>query len=458
MKCCRWRIRPSVVSRDRPIEHEREQGLTSARRWGRTVLIGSIVAAFVASGAPTLAAKRADPKIAILRQQRQAVVVRQRLAASRINVLKASDRKLAMSLRVLAGAEDSQAYALDEAERERQRADSSVAVARRRVANAEVRTTEARALVALAALRSYSAADVSSRLDDFRVHDMNLAARRTVYRDLAIRSSASAADQLRAAEQDRAVALGVASAAARRATTKSSAVAARLRDLRAAKTKRIVLTAAVENRLEQALAESASLESLSAQVSGELTTRQAALVAAIQADEARQRRLRDRLGRGAVAGVGGSGAGAIANDALPSGPIIKPTGPKSGQITSVNGISVDSSLADSLRQLLAAAGTDGISLSGGGYRDSQQQIALRRAHCGTSDYAIYQARASSCSPPTARPGQSMHEQGLAIDFTGNGSLVTSRGSAAYRWLRANAGRFGLTNLPSEPWHWSTNGN
>ena len=34
--------------------------------------------------------------------------------------------------------------------------------------------------------------------------------------------------------------------------------------------------------------------------------------------------------------------------------------------------------------------------------------------------------------------------------------VTS-GSAAYRWLSANAPRFGFRNLPGEPWHWSTTG-
>ena len=43
--------------------------------------------------------------------------------------------------------------------------------------------------------------------------------------------------------------------------------------------------------------------------------------------------------------------------------------------------------------------------------------AVRRANCGSSNYAIYQMPASACSPPTARPGTSMHEQGLAIDFT-----------------------------------------
>ena len=84
------------------------------------------------------------------------------------------------------------------------------------------------------------------------------------------------------------------------------------------------------------------------------------------------------------------------------------------------------------------------------------QIALRRAHCGSSSFAIYQARASSCRPPTARPGFSQHERGLAIDFAEGGRSFT-RGSQGYRWLRVNAARFGFFNLASEPWHWSTTG-
>ena len=107
--------------------------------------------------------------------------------------------------------------------------------------------------------------------------------------------------------------------------------------------------------------------------------------------------------------------------------------------------------------MLAAAAADGVRLSGGGYRSSANQVALRRAHCGGSNYAVYQAPASSCRPPTARPGASMHERGLAIDFASGGGTI-GRGSAAYQWLRANASRFGFFNLPSEAWHWSTNGN
>jgi LAS superfamily LD-carboxypeptidase LdcB len=50
----------------------------------------------------------------------------------------------------------------------------------------------------------------------------------------------------------------------------------------------------------------------------------------------------------------------------------------------------------------------------------------------------------------------MHERGLAIDFTQNGQTI-SRGSSGFAWLSAHAASYGLYNLPSEPWHWSVNG-
>ena len=51
----------------------------------------------------------------------------------------------------------------------------------------------------------------------------------------------------------------------------------------------------------------------------------------------------------------------------------------------------------------------------------------------------------------------MHEWGLALDLTANGSSIQSRGNPAWIWLNLHAGTYGLKNLPSEPWHWSTNG-
>ncbi|CAN5410934.1 hypothetical protein BH10ACT1_BH10ACT1_31180 [soil metagenome] len=116
-------------------------------------------------------------------------------------------------------------------------------------------------------------------------------------------------------------------------------------------------------------------------------------------------------------------------------------------------VTVATSIAGNVRALLAAAKVGGLSLCGGGYRTAAAQIAVRKANCGTSYYAIWQMPSSQCSPPTAIPGTSMHEKGLAIDFT----RCDTRATPCYVWLAANAKTYGLVNLPSEPWHWSTNG-
>jgi len=108
--------------------------------------------------------------------------------------------------------------------------------------------------------------------------------------------------------------------------------------------------------------------------------------------------------------------------------------------------------------MLDDASSSGVSLCGGGYRSPAGQIATRQANCGSSYYAIYEMPPSQCSPPTARPGTSMHEQGLAIDFTCNGGgVISSRSSPCFTWLAANGAGYGFYNLPSEPWHWSSTG-
>jgi zinc D-Ala-D-Ala carboxypeptidase len=132
----------------------------------------------------------------------------------------------------------------------------------------------------------------------------------------------------------------------------------------------------------------------------------------------------------------------------------------SGLVT-VGGITVASSLGPNLQALLDAARADGIVLGGHGWRSMEAQARLRIAN-GCRD--VYTAPASSCRVPTAIPGSSEHEKGLAIDFTWKGRTIcyplSSRscsGNAAFDWLKANAGRYGLRNLPSEAWHWSTTG-
>lgn len=125
----------------------------------------------------------------------------------------------------------------------------------------------------------------------------------------------------------------------------------------------------------------------------------------------------------------------------------------SGNIVGVAGITggLDSSIARNVEQLLIAARADGIRLGGSGWRSRAAQVAARMKN-GCPD--VYNSPSSACRVPTARPGQSQHEKGLAIDFTQDGGSLKASGFA---WLQAHAADYGLKNLPGERWHWSTTG-
>lgn len=114
-------------------------------------------------------------------------------------------------------------------------------------------------------------------------------------------------------------------------------------------------------------------------------------------------------------------------------------GQKTGRLVDLGGgKKVDASIADNVRKMIADAKKDGVDLKiTSAHRSRQQQEVLYQKYLnGTGNLA-------------AKPGTSNHESGLAIDFS------NTRG--AYAWLKKNAGRYGLKNLPSEPWHYSTNG-
>jgi len=139
-------------------------------------------------------------------------------------------------------------------------------------------------------------------------------------------------------------------------------------------------------------------------------------------------------------------------------------GPASGDLGTVTcpaglgSITLDTGVVAAVQQMVDAAAGAGVNLCGGGWRSPDSQIQLRRQNCGTTDYLIYEAPSSACSPPTARPGTSLHEQGLAIDFTCNGgAVIPSHSSPCFIWLDNNAVTYGYHNLPSEPWHWSPTG-
>lgn len=113
-------------------------------------------------------------------------------------------------------------------------------------------------------------------------------------------------------------------------------------------------------------------------------------------------------------------------------------GAKTGNIVDVPGGKVDASIADNVKKMMEAAKKDGIELKiSSSFRSRAEQEKL---------YAAYQNGTGNLA---AKPGSSNHESGLAIDFQNT--------TGAYDWLKKNAGQFGLKNLPSEPWHYSTTG-
>ncbi|MBB2948963.1 D-alanyl-D-alanine carboxypeptidase [Actinoplanes lutulentus] len=120
----------------------------------------------------------------------------------------------------------------------------------------------------------------------------------------------------------------------------------------------------------------------------------------------------------------------------------------------VYGVTVNRVVAYQFQHMIDDAAKAGVKLSGGGFRTKQQQIALRTAN-GCPD--VWTAPASSCRVPTAIPGRSLHEVGLAIDMTADGKSMNTRKSAGFKWMAAHAGNYGFVNLPSEPWHWSITG-
>ena len=65
-------------------------------------------------------------------------------------------------------------------------------------------------------------------------------------------------------------------------------------------------------------------------------------------------------------------------------------------------------------------------------------------------------RRATCSPHRTGYAVDLYlgqAPGYGPDSTADASRLHLSRTAAYRWLTANAGRFGFHNYPFEPWHW-----
>jgi len=265
-------------------------------------------------------------------------------------------------------------------------------------------------------------------------NDPSVAARQRSLVELQTGSLSDGVDRMRSLGAEAEVVTEQLDAALEAAQSGRAEAEARRVELDAAYAAQADLVGRAELRLEARLAEAEIIEERDSAAAAQIKQQEEEIAARIRQEAAR---------RAAIA----------AAEARADLPVVATP----ADITSVQGIQVHSSIAGKVAEMLDAARADGIDLGGWGYRDSARQIELRQEHCGTSEYDIWEKPASSCNPPTARPGQSAHERGLAIDFTYNGGSMTSRSNPGFQWLASNASRWGFVNLPSEPWHWSTTG-
>ncbi len=411
-----------------------DQRQLTAGAWVRRLVA---VAVTVAALTPS-ASSAQEPDPGGTEQQRDEVRSRQAEVAIELDALEAKDADVRAALDEVERNVATQRSELQLAERAQAQRQADLADATRAVADAQHRIDELNKQADQLVVDSFVNPPSDYALEPLRAGSITEAAvieavlQMQGERDAQVLERLAQAHDALAAEQAN---KGDAAAEAERA---QQAAAQELDDVEAALAQQQALAADVEARLNARLAEAESLRTLDAALSDRLVQEQAQLAAELAAAQA--------------------AAPAPSGDVAPSQIVSAPGGLATVTCPIGGSITVAGSIAGNVQALLDDAAADGVMLCGGGYRDPQEQIQLRMEHCGTSDYAIYQMPASQCSPPTAIPGTSMHEQGLAIDFTCNGGGTVSTGDQCWDWLQAHAVAYGLYNLPSEPWHWSTNGN
>ena len=361
-----------------------------------------------------------------LREQRRDVQAKAAELASEVDAATADVADLEVALAAAQANVDAQQAAVEAANRAVIDADEAQAAALAAIIDLEVQEEQARIDLQNAVIDSY----VSFQgFDDLEAlgDDPWEASRVETLAEIGTGTGLEGLDNLRAIGAELEFQRQLAEQAAAEAETTREEIRIRLAELETALAIEDQLLLEAIERQERRLGEAAALADLEAELSEQIRVE--------------EQRIAD----------------AIANRIPPgSGSVTVP--PDSDiELVTVGGITVNVLVEDQVRGILAAMSARGFNLGGGGYRSIESQIRLRRANCGTSDYAIWEMPASRCRPPTARPGLSQHEVGLAIDFTLNGRVLRTRNSDVFRALAEIAPQFGFYNLPSEPWHWSTTG-
>lgn len=411
------------------------------------VLTLGLVAPDLASSTP-----RSDP-----RAEREKVQAQEAKVAAELDTTKASKQQIDDALQVIEENLQTQEAALSRTEAEVAQAEQDIADAEAAIARLKSEIKTLRAEIRRRAVQAYVSppgADVLSVLD---TNDFVTASSRKFYIELRSQDDADVADRLNGAMSEIDYQRKKAEEARVVAEKKRAEQAKRTEAVRFAKEQKQKIADSLQKTINDQIKVSLSLQKTDRALAKKIAQEQAALVARLAAIKAAKQKASAAAAAAAAQHATTNQTPTGGGESTPLPPVGGggPAGTGTGGISlcTVGGITVNCAIEGQLQAMLNAAAAAGVHLSGGGYRDPAQQIELRREHCGSSYYAIYQMSASACHPPTARPGTSQHEIGLAIDFEN----CSYRSTACYQWLAGNAAGFGFYNLPSEAWHWSTTG-
>ena len=420
--------------------------MISTRRWvllARSVL-ATAAAASILAPVPTGAQEDDSPAGQDQARQNRALVDLD------IDVLRAENTEVEEALGDLAENVAAQQDALDGAQLALMDAEAALAEANTAVEEAQNRLDGLTALTDMVVIDAYMSPPAEAGLESLSARSLSDASIKQSILDIEATSDAALLDQFEEAQAQLEIETAAKEEAAAEAADRQSDAEAALADLESALSQQAQFAAEVERRLNQRLTEGRTLAEIDPELAAQILAREQELAGILgqMQEEARAAAAQELAAQLAQQAESQRGYGVIKQ---PPGGLAEVSCPGGDSIT------VAGDIRAAVQRLVDDAADDGVSMCGGGFRDPQDQINLRRANCGPGDYAIYRAPASYCSPPTAPPGTSLHEQGLAIDFTCGGGGSVSYGDECHDWLEANASTYGLYNLPGEAWHWSVNG-
>lgn len=427
-------------------------------------LVSALFAAFVVLFASGVAAQAQDDdnvdtvELEELKQEQRRAQREAALAASQIDVFDANVTEVTEALDELADFVESQRGRLEDAEQAHRQATSAVESAQQRTREIGDEQEALSAHMAELAVASFTG-EQSSSLDDLTElafsEDPGESARFIHLLETQTGSLTDSLDRIRALEVEAELVIEAMRRAEVDAATALADVQERAAELDEALALQEQVVAAAEIRLEAQLAEAAVLQERDESLATEIADQQYAINERVAEIALRNGfDIPDPVRLEDIVRIEYYEDGVLPEPEVdPETGLVEP-GLIPLEAEPFFALEVHVDIEAQVRALFDEAFEDGIELAGWGYRPIQRQIELRAAHCGGTEFDIWQKPAFECAPPTARPGFSRHEQGRAIDFTFAGSSITSRASAGFQWLAAHAPKYGFVNLESEPWHWS----